>query len=694
MRSIAALLLLAALTFAQGVVLTHLWTSPPRTAVPMGLAVSEDGHVLLTDTPLSGGGYAIMLSPTGAILSGLYYAQGVGSATYAHGLFTFATLAGNVMLESPNGTIIKAIPVSPEAAFMVSLSPDGKEFVTCHAVCEAYKGSKRIWVFKDVKEVTSPPAWVGDTIYVPDAGAKKVYALNAANGKVLYSISYKEPVYAVAACRDVLAVGAGNELYLYSVAKGFPQLQAKTELPGPVNDVVFSPDCNFMLVAVGKGIAVVDRNGKVVNQVTLNADVMLLDWKGKYVAAATVDSAGVERVSLFQATVLQGTPKARYKLTFKQVNALSVVPLTYPSPKGTVFVLARTMNGYEIWTLSHGKLVGKVKVPKDVRFVQDVRMGEVATLDDKLLVVINQTLYEVYGDSMKPLTEFHGVKGLSTFVKIGNDIYAFEVSLERGNNTSTVICSYRELGKGVVKSFKFVVPTKGPIGVVADAIDAEGCTVVWTNGTSVNYYYKGSNGEGKGSVSLINALGFGVVYMEVKKGETHPFVAVTLPTNEPNVVEMDFHDVLNGKVLKVKVPALYAPLGVGDYLGEGYYGDFALVALNRKNFTYELIVINTHNITRTYELVKMSRTMASVSGLALHEGYVKNVFGLGVLNGPTVDIKTNIGTLKFALEGVAIVPSRLSILLTLTKTQMCYTAAINPVALGGNVYLATGCVPR
>jgi hypothetical protein len=229
--------------------------------------------------------------------------------------------------------------------------------------------------------------------------------------------------------------------------------------------------------------------------------------------------------------------------------------------------------------------------------------------------------------------------------------------------------------------------------VVADAIDAKGCAVTWVKGPYMYYQYEGENGKAGGKVSLFNAVGAGFMFLEVRKGETHPFAVYAVPTDN-GMVRDYFVDVLSNRTLKFDLPALYNLVGVGDYLGEGYYGDVAFLALNRNNFHYELIVINTKNITRTYDLGRIGRTLAVVSGLALHEGYLKNVFGLGNLNGLNLDVRTNVGTLKFAISGVTLVPSTMNLLLTLTSNKMCYTAAINPLTPGGNVYLATGCLPR
>jgi outer membrane protein assembly factor BamB len=626
----------------------------------------------------------------------LYYAKGVGDAAYKGNVFTFVVLSGNVIEEDANGTVIRTLKVSPDEAFAVTMSPDGKEFVVCHGVCSAYTAEgKKLWTFKDVKAVTNNPAWVGSTVFVPDAGSMTLYALNAKTGKLLYEKKYDEPVYAVTACGDRVAVGVGSSVYLYSFEKGYLQKLGEAKLGKPINDIAFSPDCNLLLVASGTRIYTLDFKGKVVGEADMGALVSALAWNGKYVAIYTLDSAGLARVQLFEATISYSAPKTRYVLNFTKLTGVTrVIPLTYPSPEGVVYLLAQTGPGaYQIWTLVNGKVVGKLNLPKGtIVFVPDVRAGEVATYHGKLLVQVNTTLYAVYGNKMEKLLSLYTKSALATFAKVGNKIYAIEANLTKGKEYNVVTCSYKDLSNNVLKTFKFRVPNDARVGIVADTLDAEGCAVLWAKPAvpKVWYEYEGVNGSANGTIDLTNATaGFGVMFVEVRKGETHPYIAVARGTD--NGVVFELHDALTGKKLSVKLPKLFSVIGVGDYLGEGYYGDVAITAFNvTKTYLY---VLNTKNVVRKFYLGEIGRSVAIVRGLAYHEGYTKNVFGLGNFVGPTVDVVTNVGTLKFAVRGITVAPSTLDILLTLTKSKMCYTAIINPLS-AGNVYLATACVPR
>ena len=687
LKGMVVLLVLAGMLLAQQVYLIPQWTSPPQQAVPVDVAVSERGVVLATSL-VNGGGYAIMFNNAGQVLSSLYYANGVGDASYKGNTFAFVTLSGNVIVEADNGTIIRSIPISPKEAFAIAMSPNGKEFVVCHGVCSAYTiNGKKLWTFKDVKAVPNNPAWSGGLVFIPDAGGRKLVALNAKNGRLVYALKYEKPVYAVAACSDLLAVGVDDSVYVYSIAKEKPILLGAAKLGAPVNDIAFGPQCDVMLVASGNYVYTLNRNAKVSGRAFMGGLVQALAWNGDYVAIYKVNGAGLAQVQLFKASVAFSTPKTRYQLNFTKINALEALPLTYPSEDGSIFLLVRNIEGkLQIWTMKGTKVIGKYDLPTNERviFVPDVRTGEVAKLGKSLLVQIGNKLYAVYGNEAKLLKEVNAKYAF--FMKVKNKIYAVKAEVKRLGNYTEIYCSYVN-----GPSYAFKLPRNATFVILPDALDARGCLVAWTLRMKpvVYYEYQGVNGKATGKIDLTNAMaGFGLIYLEKGPGQSEPYVVITRATGQRRVV-LELNDALTGQKLNVTLPLTFTVVGAGDYLGEGYIGDFAVFAINGTRGS--LVILNTKNAVKRIDLGKIGNTVAVVKGLAYHKGYWKSVFGVGSFTSNLVDVKTNIGTFKFALKNVVIVPSTLNVLLHLGKTELCYTAIVNqPQA----VYYSSACLKR
>ena len=686
LKRIALILALATFLLAQQVYLVPQWTSPPQQAVPVDVAVSERGVVLATSL-VNGGGYAIMFNNVGQVLSSLYYAQGVGDAAYKGNTFAFVTLSGNVIVEADNGTIIRSIPISPKEAFAITMSPDGKEFVVCHGICSAYTiNGKKLWTFKGVRAVTNNPAWLGELVFIPDASGKLI-ALNAKDGKLVYELNYGKPVYAVAACSDLLAVGVDDSVYVYSISKAKPILLGVAELGAPVNDIAFGPQCDVMLVASGNYVYTLNRNAKVSGKAFMGGLVQALAWNGDYVAIYKINGAGIAQVQLFKASVAFSMPKTRYQLNFTKINALEALPLTYPGEDGTIFLLVRNLEGkLQIWTMNGTKVIGKYDLPTNERviFVPDVRTGEVAKLGKSLLVQIGNKLYAVYGNNAKLLKEVNAKYAF--FIKVRNEIYAVKADVERLGNYTEIKCSY---SNGL--SFAFKIPKNATFAILPDALDAKGCLVAWTVRMRpvVYYEYQGTNGKASGKIDLTNAMaGFGLIYLEKAPGQSEPYVVITRATGHRQVV-LELNDALTEQKLNVTLPLTFTVVGAGDYLGEGYIGDFAVFAINGTRGS--LVILNTRNAVKRIDLGKIGNTVAVVKGLAYHKGYWKSVFGVGSFTSNLVDVRTNIGTFKFALNNVVIVPSTLNVLLHLGKTKLCYTAIVNqPQA----VYYSSACLKR
>jgi hypothetical protein len=376
-----------------------------------------------------------------------------------------------------------------------------------------------------------------------------------------------------------------------------------------------------------------------------------------------------------------------------------------------VFLYAITKDGKrEILTLKNNEVVGAFTLPKNVMPIYDSRMGEYATYKDKLLLVINDTVYGIYGSKAYKIAKLKGAHALG-LIKVGDEIYGVDIYSKKVGNSTVVYCKYYDAlnNMKLVRSFEFDIGTNvTAYNVVVDGLDAKGCAVLWQKRMDPNiyYWYKGAEGEAKGKINPFkeNLLSFSLLMLEVGKGATEPFLIYVTPGNgpkEPFIMKM--YNPITKERVQVSLPGPFSFVGTGDFLGKGYISQIALLTRDLKG-NVQILVIAADGEHKSYEVGKLSESTALLSGLAYHKGAWKNVIGVGNFTGAYVDVKTNIGTLKFEVRGLTVAPSSLGVLISLSKTQLCYTAIINPelrnVITGqisptsGNVYVASSCVPR
>jgi outer membrane protein assembly factor BamB len=708
----SALLLIAIPLMAAQPILQQLWTTPTYPLIPLSLALAPSGSLAFVGATVSGPGSVYLFSSTGAMLTSVTYISGMRGVAY--GNYFVVADGSQILVLSKNGLIVKVIDSKPQYVSQVAVDPKEGIIVACNVDCAAYsiKTGKELWETKISGAVLDSPVIANGKIYVPDSLSMTLYIMNEKDGKIIKSIRFKSPVIGVSYCKGMLAVLTPKELYALNPTSLKPLWSVKFN--NYVHGVAVSPTCKYVAVG-GSRLYFVSNNGKVVTNVSLGAPIAKLRWNGNYLAVL-FNANGNSYVQLFKVSeavmTSYGTPKTRYVLNFSLLKGASrASALTYPSPKGTVFLVVWTTNGtQEIWTLSGGKVVGKFKVPKSARLVYDTRMGEYGTYHDMLLIAINDTVYGLYGSKLTPIAKLKGAHSL-LMVKVKNDIYAVDVYSKQKNNSTIVECKLYNVLKGMkkVESYEFDLG-KGKIrfNVLPDLLDAQGCLVVWQRSRDLNiyYWYKGVNGEFRGAVNPLKShlLTLAMPYLEVAKGESYPFIiTVSFGPSPKEPFILNVSNPLAHTKFQVALPGPYSVIGTGDYTGEGYLGDLALISGNSNNVT--MVIISSDGRAKYMPIGRIEESSAVLMGIAYHKGFTKNVFGLGNFTGAYVDVKTNIGTLKFEVRGLTVAPSNLGIVIGLSKTQMCYTAIINPFTTnvmtgqimritGSQVYVASGCAPR
>ncbi|UXD22635.1 hypothetical protein IPA_06870 [Ignicoccus pacificus DSM 13166] len=716
-KRLAVVLLMISLAFAQPI-LQELWRTPTYPIVPLSLALANDGAIAMTGAgfpfagpQLASAGMLYIFSPNGVLRTALLY--GTGMKAVAYNKYFLAADNDRIMVFGELGDLIKVINSKPQYVGPLALS--GDTLVTCNVDCAAYslKTGKLLWSTPISGAVLDSPAIAKERVYVPDSLGMSLYVLDLKTGKKLAEVGFPSPVIGVSACEDMLAVLTPKKLYLFDISSVSPKEVWNVTLKGFARTVAFGPHCKYIAVG-GDMLYFYNTKGKLVTDANLGATISKIRWRGQYMAAM-FDLNGNTYAILYRvaeaAYSKYGTPTTRYVLNFKELKGVkSARALTYPSPKGTIFLLVRLQNGTsEIWTYSNNTFVGAYKLPPKAFPVYNARVGEFATYHDKLLLVVNDTIYEIYGSTATKLARLKGAHALS-FVQIGKNIYAIDYYAKNTKKGLLLTCVYYDALHGMKKLREFTFELGENVTgftVLPDTLDAKGCIVVWQKKMDPNvyYWYKGTNGDVKGTFNPFKsqALTFAIIFMETSKGNSVPYVAYTRIGNGPKVpLTMILVNPFTKENITVKLPGPYNVVGTGDFNGEGYLGDLALIAAAGKKV--DLIIINSRGTVKTIPLGQISESSALLTGLAYHKGFFKNVFGLGNFTGAMVDVKTNIGTLRFEVRGLTVAPSSLGLLISLTKTQMCYTAIINPylrnpttgqlTPTGGNVYMASGCLKR
>ncbi len=397
-----------------------------------------------------------------------------------------------------------------------------------------------------------------------------------------------------------------------------------------------------------------------------------------------------------------------YVLSFEELKGASTaLPLTYPSDNGVVFLSVRTINATnEIWTMKDNKLEGRFVLKGVVVPVYDVRKGEYAVVNGKLLLGVNGTVYEIYGDQATKIAEYGhlGNAKIGMFVKKGK-IYLWAVWIDKNINDTTVKCALYDVSNNMkeIESYSFNLGANVTnVAPLPDLLDGSGCLVMWMHlaNPTMYYAYKGEGGSAQGKIDLMTmrVATFAPIFLETSPYKAEPFfVLVKLAGKGLSAFQLDLHNVLTNKTITFTLPGLYNFVGIGDYMGNGYVGDLLFLVFNRNGVKMEIF-----SVTGKYQeidLGQLRRELAIFKGI---ESYptVKALFGLGNYTNTTVTVKTNIGEMKFEIKNVPQKVSSLYLIGNLYGTRLCYAALVNPAVGGlmhqqtlvkGKVYFASGC---
>jgi len=397
----------------------------------------------------------------------------------------------------------------------------------------------------------------------------------------------------------------------------------------------------------------------------------------------------------------------QYVIKFRKlINVQYAAPLNYPTKDGVVFVAVKTAGGQnQVWTFKDGKLVGTFNLPPKSTPVLDPRLLSYAVRDDKLLIIINNTLYALYGNQTTEIAHIE-TNGTASFFKKGNGIYAWEIKVKKEDNITKAYCAYYDVLDGVkkVSEYEFTLKNVTTFNVLPDAIDADGCIAIYAKPKEFNvyYWYKGKNGEAKGYYNpmKLHLTTYGPMFLEVKKGETKPYMLmIQMPA--PGVMHafnLYLVDILANRNTSFVLPGLYNIIGMGDFEGKGYVGDVAFVTMSPEGFT--LLFVNPSGWEKRINLGALSKSIAWMQGIVYRKNGFIDVLGLGNLTDTKVSVLSNLGKFHFRIENANITGSSLTIIASINGNEMCYSAVINPVTGGlvskenfnkGSVYLASGC---
>jgi len=714
MRSYLPLLALV-VSLSAAPILQHLWSSPTYPFIPAGIAVSDGGSVAITGISLTGSGSLYVFSPFGTLLTNLFYSAGLNGINYDK-VFVMAN-RDELLVLNHNGAIIKTIPSSPVNTGQVAVDSRSDLVITCNVNCAAYRLSdgKKLWETKLEGLIVSSPTISKGYVYVPDASSMRIYIINEKTGTIVNRMNFNKPVTGVAACKNYLAVTTSDKLYLYDISHPItPKKLWTVNLKAFVHSLTISPDCKYIAVGSNK-LYIYNNEGKLLSSVNTVGAVERIAWNYNRLALL-FNINGSMSVSVFKVIESSfssyGTPTTRYVLNFHPLTGVRrVIALTYPSVNGVVYLFAQTDKGNEIITMKNGKVIGTFKLPPRVLPVYDSRYGEYATYQGKLLLVINDTIYGIYGSNATKIARLRGAHALS-IVKIDNEIYAIDAYASQEKNGTVVHCIYYDALNGMREIANYTFNLGKQVGrytILPDTLDAKGCIVVWTKirePQTIYFWYKGEEGNVRTSINTFKErlYTFALIYLETGRGVSHPFeVLVTPGSGMDKPLKLKLIDIITKESIEGSLLGPYTAAGIGDYTNKGYLGDLALLE-SRARIMYIYIV----GVNGKSELIKVGRVQEStalLSGLAYYKGSNVNVIGIGNFTGAMVDIKSNLGTLKFYVKGLTVAPSSLGILIGLGKNKMCYTAVINPetrnlitgaiTPIGSEkVYVASGCTSR
>jgi len=194
------------------------------------------------------------------------------------GTFLLGNYDGNVYMVNENGEIVKRIHVGLPRSIAVTMLHDG--FVGCGEECALYDDlGSEVWNIK-VGYVANGPAYWKGYLFIPDHG-KKITVMIKDVGVKLFSIPTNAPVYDVAACDDLLALGARGKVALLDISDidNIKDMWVKTGVEKPWN-VAFSPDCEYVAFTDTKRekLRVYSRKGELVAKRGFSSPPWGLAW--------------------------------------------------------------------------------------------------------------------------------------------------------------------------------------------------------------------------------------------------------------------------------------------------------------------------------------------------------------------------------------------------------------------------------
>ena len=208
----------------------------------MHLAVSEDGLLGI----VMGFCAYILDTESMKIVDKVCGKYAMRNASYSHGVFAFMNWYGHVHLFK-GGKYWKKVKTDWMYRKAVTVLPDG--FVACDTYCAKFTfDGRKVWD-REIEMAGHKIAVHRGYVYVPNMWNKELIVLGLDDGDVVNKIKYGEAILTVTVCRDYLAVGGDEHLYLYDIAD--PANPVELWMKDGfyvVSDVAFSPDCNTMAV--------------------------------------------------------------------------------------------------------------------------------------------------------------------------------------------------------------------------------------------------------------------------------------------------------------------------------------------------------------------------------------------------------------------------------------------------------------
>jgi len=240
----------------------------------MRLAVSEDGLLgFIVDN------CAHILDTKNMKIAGKACGEdSMEGASYSHGIFAFVGWDNNVYLFK-GGKYWKKVKVDRDYRRAVTVLPDG--FIACYEYCAKFTfDGEKVWD-KRIGGIMFRTAVHRGYVYVPDMWKRALLVFRLRNGETVNEIKYGEFASTAVVCRNYLAVGEWNHVYLYDISdpKNPKELWRKDGF-GAITDIAFSPDCNTVAVCdeYNQRLVLLSSSGYLVGKVECENEPLSVAW--------------------------------------------------------------------------------------------------------------------------------------------------------------------------------------------------------------------------------------------------------------------------------------------------------------------------------------------------------------------------------------------------------------------------------